>query len=49
MKYFTMYYILGLAPRFYTDTLQALHGAFCTAWRGRWEGVSEWGIHVYHG
>ena len=29
MKYFTIYYILGLATRFYTDTLQALHGAFC--------------------
>ena len=29
MKYFTMYYILGLAPHFYIYTLQALHGAFC--------------------
>ena len=29
MKYFTIYYILGLAPHFYIHTLQALHGAFC--------------------
>ena len=29
MKYFTMYYILGLAPHFYIHNLQALHGAFC--------------------